>query len=455
MRKVLLLLCVAIVAFAQIPEVMTYQGKLTDADGIGIEGSFDITFRLFDVATGGTALWTESHTGLDQVVIEHGLFNTELGAITTFGVLDFGIQYYLEIEIDGDVMTPRQPLRTDAYAMRAKVAGELEGGISLETVLVEGNSTGGIPITDATDDVVDIADGLRLTDGNTLSVDNIEAEGTDDNINLMDDLDLNGNMIFNSNAGGYGGRVAFNDNIVPVSSAQDLGHADYRWDDIFLGGTSVIDINGDAGTAGEVLTIDGCGNLSWATGGTGGADNDWTMIGTDMYNTALGNVSIGQSVAPAAANRLAVSPHQALKAGWVLPTTEPTDSLTPTTTAHWEPAESVSTLLVTPMQAASQVMYTSQDQSMIQTKNQVLLVRCSQPLQQVQTGQHFPPAAPASGQITLPSLISTPLQMLMSRFSTTPKQMESSCKRARWKQPYTVSPAGAAGCTAILAMAEL
>ncbi len=306
MNRAIILLLLAVISFGQIPEVIDYQGKLTNASGVGIEGTLDMTFRLYPTLAGGTAIWSEVHSGADIVTIEKGLFSVELGSITPFDTMAFADQYFLEIEIDGDIMAPRQPLNTAAYAMRAKFADAVTGGMSLETVLLEGNSTGGTAITDDTDNEVDIADNLRLTDGNTLSVDNIGAEGTDDNINLMDDLDLNGNMIFNSNAAGYGGRVAFNDNIVPVSSAQDLGHADYRWDDIFLGATSTIDIAGDAGTAGEVLTIDGSGNLSWAAGGSGGTDTDWTMLGIDMYNTDLGNVSIGQSIAPAAANRLEV-----------------------------------------------------------------------------------------------------------------------------------------------------
>ena len=42
---------------------ITYQGRLTDPDGIPLTGQFNMAFRLYDVQTGGTPLWEEDRTG--------------------------------------------------------------------------------------------------------------------------------------------------------------------------------------------------------------------------------------------------------------------------------------------------------------------------------------------------------------------------------------------------------
>jgi len=153
---------------------------------------------------------------------------------------------------------------------------------TLEEVLTEGNSTGGLAIVDDTDNEVDIDDALRVngdltvSDGNAIYVDNIYGEGSATNINFGDNIDLNNHYIFNSGSS-YDGRVAFNDNIVPVSGGvQDLGCGLYRWDDIYLGSSSVIDIDGDAGSEGEVLKVNSSGNIYWGTDEVNDADHSTT-----------------------------------------------------------------------------------------------------------------------------------------------------------------------------------
>lgn len=46
----------AITLLAEVPRTLKYQGKLTDPAGIAVVGDVDITFRIYDVETGGTAL---------------------------------------------------------------------------------------------------------------------------------------------------------------------------------------------------------------------------------------------------------------------------------------------------------------------------------------------------------------------------------------------------------------
>ncbi|OQX89893.1 MAG: hypothetical protein B6D65_00940, partial [candidate division Zixibacteria bacterium 4484_93] len=102
--------------FADIPRVINYQAKLTDADGVALNGDYDITFSIWDDATGGTLLWgPETHSG---VTVTNGLFDVQLGTITELA-LSFADTYWVETSIEGTTLAPRQMLSTVPYAFRA------------------------------------------------------------------------------------------------------------------------------------------------------------------------------------------------------------------------------------------------------------------------------------------------------------------------------------------------
>jgi len=119
-----ILILVATILFADIPQAMNYQGKLTDPAGVAVEGETEIIFRIYDVVTGGTALWTETHPAVD---VEKGLFDVQLGSITPFN-LPFNEGYYVELEVEGEVLAPRQALNSVGYAFRAAIADSVVGG---------------------------------------------------------------------------------------------------------------------------------------------------------------------------------------------------------------------------------------------------------------------------------------------------------------------------------------
>jgi len=97
--------------------------------GVGENADLDMTFKIYDVATGGAALWSETHDGASQVEVVHGLFDVELGSITPVD-LPFDGQYWLEIVVDGNTLAPRMPLTSSPYAFRAAVADSFTGGVS-------------------------------------------------------------------------------------------------------------------------------------------------------------------------------------------------------------------------------------------------------------------------------------------------------------------------------------
>jgi hypothetical protein len=105
-------LTAGIATAATVTQSITYQGKLTDAAGNPLTGTYTVTFKLYDVASGGTALATDTHS----VTATGGLFTTTI-AVTNPAVVD-GRALWLGITVGSDAeMTPRQEIRPVPYAM--------------------------------------------------------------------------------------------------------------------------------------------------------------------------------------------------------------------------------------------------------------------------------------------------------------------------------------------------
>lgn len=120
-------------AFSVTPEAITvpgliyYQGRLTDAVGAPKNGTFSMTFRIYNAATGGTKYWEETQPA---VTVTNGLFNVLLGSVNLLDPateLPDGPECYLEIEIEGEVITPRVRIVSSAYALKAGDADKLDG----------------------------------------------------------------------------------------------------------------------------------------------------------------------------------------------------------------------------------------------------------------------------------------------------------------------------------------
>ena len=116
-RIVVCLMAIAFAAtiFAQVPQTISFQGKIVEA-GVPVNGTRNIQFKLYNIASGGSAIWTENHTG---VSVSGGLFNVELGSITPFSpFVDFSEQYWVGVSVAGGAeLSPRYKLGVSPYAM--------------------------------------------------------------------------------------------------------------------------------------------------------------------------------------------------------------------------------------------------------------------------------------------------------------------------------------------------
>ena len=93
-----------------------FQGVLKGGSGAPLEGTYVMTFRLYDAAAEGTALWEELHS---SVVVTNGILDIELGNENIIE-LPFDKQYWLGIEVQGDgEMTPRFKMTYTPYAYKA------------------------------------------------------------------------------------------------------------------------------------------------------------------------------------------------------------------------------------------------------------------------------------------------------------------------------------------------
>ena len=128
---------------AAIPTFIPYQGTLSDAAGRRINGSVNIVFRLYNVATGGTPLWSEPHS---DVTVENGLFQARIGSLTPIpSEVWNNTSLYLGVQIGNDSeMTPRELVGVVPYAIAAQTANlalTIPDGVITTTHIADGAVT--------------------------------------------------------------------------------------------------------------------------------------------------------------------------------------------------------------------------------------------------------------------------------------------------------------------------
>ncbi len=106
-------------AWAQIPEKVSYQGILTDANGVVVDGTVNLTFKLYEAETEGIAVWTETQNG---VTVSDGIFNVILGSVGDSGItIPFDRQYWLGVTVgEQPELTPLIQLTASPYSLNAR-----------------------------------------------------------------------------------------------------------------------------------------------------------------------------------------------------------------------------------------------------------------------------------------------------------------------------------------------
>jgi len=174
---------VPLLVSAQVPHDMAYQGVLTDAVGAPLTGPVTLVFRVFDVPTGGTPLYTETHSGVAIDSLD-GSFLVQLGLGTTdidtngdgfpelnslafdASLFENGPNRYLEVQVgsggSGEILDPRQMIGSVPYALVAEDVVTDPATSTVGALIAAAQSA-----ADAAQAAADTADGNHTVDSNT------------------------------------------------------------------------------------------------------------------------------------------------------------------------------------------------------------------------------------------------------------------------------------------------
>ncbi len=132
-----------------VPEYINYQARIFDATGAPLEGSKALSIAIYDATSAGNLVWGPFHCDGQQgpghanlVSVWNGWFNIVLGPVD---VADRSISTafshrneaprFIEIQVQGQPISPRQLFLSAPYAMHAAYADHALNGVSPGTIV--------------------------------------------------------------------------------------------------------------------------------------------------------------------------------------------------------------------------------------------------------------------------------------------------------------------------------
>lgn len=119
-------------AYAEVPKMINYQGKITRPSGALIDTTTSMVFSIYADSTGGTPLWIETQS---SVKVEYGVFSVLLGSVNPIPATVFdGDTRYLGVKVGSDnEMTPRKAIVSVGYAYDADMVDGINGSAIVQT----------------------------------------------------------------------------------------------------------------------------------------------------------------------------------------------------------------------------------------------------------------------------------------------------------------------------------
>ena len=117
--KIMILICVVInFVWAQPPQLINYQGRLTDETSEPLDGDYAMQFLIYSEESGGSPIWTETQT---LVVVSNGVFNVKLGSEVPLPLDLFSGSgdRYLETKVGAETLAPRFRFTSVAYSFKS------------------------------------------------------------------------------------------------------------------------------------------------------------------------------------------------------------------------------------------------------------------------------------------------------------------------------------------------
>jgi len=137
------LLSVIVSAAFAIPQLINYQGQLADTSGTPFDTTVSMTFAVYNSASSGTVLWTESEVA---VAVNASLYNVLLGTVNPIpDSIVSSDELWLGVTIgDDSEQSPRQMISAVAYAFRvSSIDGSSGGTISGKLNVGQSNTNDG------------------------------------------------------------------------------------------------------------------------------------------------------------------------------------------------------------------------------------------------------------------------------------------------------------------------
>jgi hypothetical protein len=125
---------------ASVYNVIPIQGRLTTAEGVPLDGYYDVWARLYETSYDDVTLAVCEDD--DSVLIENGLFEMEIDWCTSDDIDGKRLYLGLQVEPD-DEMTPRIPIYPTPYAFSLRPSAVINGDTSVAILHVENQHESG------------------------------------------------------------------------------------------------------------------------------------------------------------------------------------------------------------------------------------------------------------------------------------------------------------------------
>ena len=191
--------------------VLSFQGRLTDSAQNPLTTSTNMRFYLYDALTGGSSLWDSTTCAVTPD--QDGIFTVNLGddcgSEISEDVFSENANIWLEASVEAETLTPRQPIRTVAYALNAETLQgypiDASGSATVNTILTM-NEVGDIVLGEVSPKIKAVSGNFSL-EGEALTLTTTPGSNGDitldpdgvGGINLLSDLDVSGSASVSAN----------------------------------------------------------------------------------------------------------------------------------------------------------------------------------------------------------------------------------------------------------------